>query len=394
MATLADIWADLASTVVTPTKVWLKKRRYWQRVLILLLPVVCVFAYTNRAILITQASFLLQVGRIAFADNKIPLRHSTQERIAALAGRIETQAKADLRADLRRGTTLDSGWASAQLIFALKERGVAIGNDADEIAAFLRAQRVPGNIYWGKKSDPPHMPSTAWSLRALACLKVPATQAELQYVLAQQGQDGGWPLFVGSLPKQESVFATALMITALTDQLSLPHHSQDTRDNLQAAVDRAAGWLVQNGDRERARWKFYPLVADSSESESDSGLVLYALARHSADDHADTHKDLSQGWLRSLPAVFPKRVPDMEMSGEWFEIGAISTIDHVRHLKLPWLIIGTVVSYHHGDLRDRVRASRVLEDAVERQDWGVGGTWTFQRAEILIALTALQKRSH
>jgi hypothetical protein len=165
------------------------------------------------------------------------------------------------------------------------------------------------------------------------------------------------------------------------------------RDGINAALDRAQGWLIQNGDRERARWKFYPLILDSSETESDSGLVLYALQNLAATDHDETNADLSQAWLRSLPGGFPRRTSDMELSGEWFDIGAGSTFDSVRHLKLPWLVIGTVVSYRDGKLTQRVQALRLLDDAVEKQDWGVGGTWTYQRAEMLLAITELQRRT-
>jgi hypothetical protein len=220
--TLAKLWTDLATTVVDPTKEWLKGRSYWQRVAILLIAPLCILAYNKRETVATRTQFMLQICRVALAGEKIPLGTRTEARLAALAKRIETQAKSDFQKEFKAGVTADNGWAAAQIVVALSLRGATFANNSAAVASFLRAQRVAGNVYWAKKDDPPHLAATAWCIRALASLRQPATEPELSYILAQQGRDGGWPLFVGTSPTQESVFATALLIIALHEQLKVP----------------------------------------------------------------------------------------------------------------------------------------------------------------------------
>ena len=186
--------------------------------------------------------------------------------------------------------------------------------------------------------------------------------------------------------------ATALLAISLNEQRLLPQHSPAMQNGMKAALNRAQGWLIQNSDRERARWKFNPLIADSSETESDSGLVLYALRNLAATEQGEHNDDFSHAWLQSLPNTFPRKTSEAEMSGEWFDIGATPTFDTVRHLKLPWLIMGTVVSYRDGTVGERVKALRLLEEAITKQNWGVGGTLDYQRAEILLAITELQRQ--
>lgn len=393
METLVKIWVDLATTVISPTKEWLLKRSYWQRVAILLLIPFATVAYTQRAATGAYAHALLGIGRVFTAGTRIPLSDPTEERVETLAKRIEIQAEADLRTQIMAATTDDGGWAVAQLVVALSARG-ALPIEPEKIASFLRNQRSSRNVYWAQVNEHPHLARTAWCIRALACLKSPATDAELAYLLDQQGPDGGWPLFVGTSAVEESTFATALVMMALNEQLAMPRFSQKTLDRMRGAMERGEGWLIQNGDRDRARWKFYPLQSDSSETESDSGLVLYALESIARTDRRDvTYSDLSQAWLRSLPVALPRRVTDVEMSGEWFGTGTTLTFDSVRHLRLPWLLLGTVSSYQHGSLAERVRALSVIEDAVDNQDWGVGGTRIYQHAEMLLAITELQRQA-
>jgi hypothetical protein len=384
----AEIWADLATTVVEPVKTWLKARPFWLRALLVFAIPLGILGYNQRALLGRAFNSAGDVFRVATSDDRIPLTREYREELARLGSRVETQARADLLHELNDSD--DGGWAAAQLAVALAKRDALSTPQRERVVAFLLSQRRPGEPYWAQKIDPPHLAVTAWCIHALAVMKQPVGTREITYVLEQQMDDGGWPLYGDLEARQASVFATALMIIALKAHVSATS-SIGNVEAINGALDRAEGWLVQYCDRSRARWKFYPLVPDSPESEADSGLALYALNQLTT--VPSTNREFGAAWLRSLPTQWPKHAFDREASGQWFGRGKRARPDTVSHLKLPWLITGTAVSYAGATTWDKLRALHALESCIDQQDWGIGGYWSYQRAELLIAIGELEHRT-
>ena len=390
MEILTHAYAELLSTIVEPTKQWLLKRPIWLRIMLLFCLPWLILAGFRPAYLSACIRLAGTTAAVGISGDKIPLSAQTQERLASVASQMELQVESDLDQTLARGPG-DSAyaWALAQQIVALRDRDVSIANKLSVINK-LRSWQDGSGAFWSPLPGVAQFGATGWCLYSLAAIREPATDGELQFVLARQRSDGGWTLYDGDNEARESVFATAMLLLALHAQLPLQPPALHQR--LRTCITRAEGWLIEHGDRARGRWRFFPLLDDSSESESDSGLALFALHTSKLNTGASPAAGLDSAWLDGLPVALPSRPGDLEVSGIWCDFQGKAIFDSVRHLRLPWMIAGTVSTYASGTLLQQSRVVRLLEDSIANGDWRSGGKLDFQRAELLLAITSLQRQ--
>jgi len=382
---LSDVWTDLAEPVLAPIKAWLAGQPLWlQALLLLAIPLVSV-GWKKRRQLKPILHVASATARASFSLVRIPIRKRYSNFLATAASRIALQARVDLTHELDDSD--DGAWAAAQLAVVLSQRAMLSEAERTKVAAFIMSQRCTDQAYWMQKDRPPHLAVSAWCLYALTSLNHSIDLDAIQYLTQRQNDDGSWPLYADIADQSGSVFATATIAIVLNSCQDVQNIG--TNELVKVALARAEGWLIQYCDRTRTRWKYYPSLADSPESDSDSGLALYALTQLST--NRSSNEDLKVAWLQSLPRIWPKHAFDRETSGHWFGQGKTAIPDIVSHLKLPWLLVATAVSYDGVGLPSRIRALRAIEACIEQQDWGIGGFRSYQRAELLFAIGTLQK---
>lgn len=240
---------------------------------------------------------------------------------------------------------------------------------------------------WRQFDLPPNIAATAWVLRAFALARIHPGDAEIDFLLRQQQRESGWPLYEDT--RDQSTFATALAVLALADLAN----SGTLSAPMLVRVNRAqgAGVVFLRSTATGARWRYYPNRADSATSDADSGLVLYTL------NYVKAHEIGVDGrWLDALPSsnLSPR---DEELSDtRWLrrtDDKATPLADTLRHLRLPWVLAGTVSAYHEGTLRQRIRAAIFVEQTLQNcATTTIVATESFKRAELLIALRFV--RSH
>src|SRR5262249_37339894 len=156
---------------------------------------------------------------------------------------------------------------------------------------------------------PSHLGVTSWTLWSLACYGVAAHPTEIDFLLATQGPEGGWPLYAGADPKQfASSYATAAAILALHEQ-SAREKNPARRERIAKAMSRGADWLKSRASA-RARWADYPDSKEKKEYLGLSGFVLFALHRTGTPGLAA----LDREWMSELPEETPALLAD-EASG-------------------------------------------------------------------------------
>jgi hypothetical protein len=220
-------------------------------------------------------------------------------------------------------------------------------------------------------------------MMALATLDTPATEDELQFALSSQSDDGSWHTFnVADAAQQGSTYSTAWLLIGLSEQKRKDFIPGADAQAVDGAVTRAVGWLLSHRSG-GARWKTYPELTGSEESESISGLALHALHLASPKRAATLDSD----WIGTLPE---RLIPAPEGENNYIVLAGANAraIDHFVQFKLPWMLIATVDAYPQGDLLHRVRAMEWLEKSLnqpsvvgadaESTDW-----W---RAEFLYSL--------
>ena len=206
---------------------------------------------------------------------------------------------------------------------------------------------------------PSHLGVTSWTLWGLACYGISAHRNEIEFLLAAQGSEGGWPLFAGAEPKTfSSSYATAAAILALHEQ-SAREKDRARRERIVAAMSRGAEWLKSRATA-RARWADYPdSPGERREYLGLSGFVLFALHRTGAQGLAA----LDREWMNALPDEVPALLAD-EASGRKVQVGKREYPDDTLYRTLPWTIVATVRAYPNASLSGKVRGARWLERAL------------------------------
>ena len=308
------------------------------------------------------SALLHEYWRAAFSSQP-PLAEQTRRAVRDKASQLAKAIEARLMED---GKLRGDAWTSAQILVALKEHdpGYQGGAGAKTIERHFRSMAGPECACWRKLpagNFPSHLGVTSWTLWGLACYGIPAHRAEVEFLLSEQGPEGGWPLFAGAEPKEfASTYATASAILALRE-LSAQEKNPRRRERLAAAMVRGAGWLKSRSVPGRARWMDYP---DSPGQKKEylglSGFVLFALHRTGAPDLAA----LDREWMSELPQEIPSLLAD-DASGTKVPVGKRSYPDDTLYRALPWAIVATVHAYPNASIFGKVRAARWLERALE-----------------------------
>jgi hypothetical protein len=330
------------------------------------------------------------ITRTMFAESeKIPLPEILTEKISSTAKRLSQTIKGDL---LKLNVVSITPWAAAQAAAATVNMEAVI-LDKGAIVSFIRSNTVPGCACW---TEIPQYPMDAqcvfisgWVMTALADMDVPATSEEIRYALDAQNKDGWWPTFYTANQSQyASTYSTAWNLIGLLQQKNKGFISQQDVQAVDNAITKATGWLLSQRTK-GARWKPYPNLNSSNESESISGLVLHALHLSAPDQVAALDKE----WIASLTDTSIK-ASDGENYYVVMESTNAPSIDHFVQIKIPWMLIATIDAFPSGDVFERTKALLWLErilshESVINSDTTKENWW---RAELLYALRYALKR--
>ena len=142
--------------------------------------------------------------------------------------------------------------------------------------------------------------------------------------------------------------------------------------------------------REHARWKNYPnLNHGAKESESISGLVLHALNLALGEEV----RTINSNWLETLP---DRIVQANDGESYYIEVPTKSgmAVDHFVQLKMPWLVVATVDAFPDGNVSERAKALKWLEDTLSTSSVAEAdkeNNWW--RAEVLYALNYVARHA-
>jgi hypothetical protein len=318
-------------------------------------------ALTAVVVLAAVFAFMHEYWRAAFSSRPVlseDTRRAARDKAGQLAKAIEARVVA-------KGKIQGDAWTSAQSLVALKENNPQYKGRVGPrlIAKHFRSIAGPECACWRKVpagNFPSHLGVTSWTLWSLACYGVAAHPTEIDFLLAAQGPEGGWPLFAGADPRRfASSYATAATILALHDQ-SAREKNPARRERIAAAVSKGAGWLKSRASA-RARWADYPDLPEKKEYLGLSGFVLFALHRTGTPGLAS----LDRAWMSELPDETPALLAD-EASGRKVQVGKRAYPDDTLYRTLPWTIVATVHAYPNASIFGKVRGTRWLERALER----------------------------
>ena len=318
-------------------------------------------ALTAVLVLAATFAFLHDYWRAAFSSQP-PLAEETRRAVRDKASQLKSAIEARLVA---KGKLQGDAWTSAQMLVALKEHDAGYKGHASarSIARHFRSIAGPECACWRKLpagNFPSHLGVTSWTLWGLACYGIPAHRTEVEFLLAAQGPEGGWPLFAGAEPKQfASSYATAAVMIALHEQ-AVQEKDHARRERIVAAVGRGADWLKSRAGA-RARWADYPDSEKRTEYLGLSGFVLFALHRTGAPGLVALDRD----WMSRLPEETPALMAD-EASGRKVWVGKRAYPDDTLYRTLPWTIVATVHAYPNASVFGKVRGTRWLERALAR----------------------------
>jgi hypothetical protein len=317
-------------------------------------------ALTAVLVLAATFAFLHEYWRAAFSSRPLlgdETRRAARDKASQLAGAVEARV-------IAKGRIQGDAWTSAQMLVALRENNpqYKVRAGPRSIAQHFRAIAGPECACWRRApagNFPSHLGVTSWTLWGLACYGVAAHPTEIDFLLATQGPEGGWPMFAGADPARfSSSYATAAAILALHEQ-SAREKNPARRERMTAAVSRGAGWLRSRASA-RARWADYPDSQEKKEYLGLSGFVLFALHRTGTPGLAG----LDREWMSGLPDETPSLLAD-EASGRKVSVGKRDYPDDTLYRTLPWTIVATVHAYRNASIFGKVRGTRWLARALE-----------------------------
>jgi hypothetical protein len=325
------------------------------------------------------------------------------KRLADSLIRIASTLIADLNS---RGKQGYESWVTAQTTSALIDLvEIDPAQRASIISFFVRDQMDHECYCWREIPRPAsaktarHIPNSAWVLYAMALLNEPITYDQLKFLLDTQHAEGWWPVFPSGDHFQEnaSTYATNWALLALHEYESRKLIEGQWQNTIREAIERGRGWLLSNRIPDAIRWKDYPLSAGNSysppgkESIGLSALTLYVLHKINDAEHPISLEDFDQMWLASLPDRIPKST-ETEQADRHVNSLDGRVADHIRYLKLPWMIIANAEAYPNGTFFQKVSTIMWVQRALDESGLlggEMGGIQNWNRAELLISLKRL-----
>lgn len=366
----------------TKTRLLVIWRRFplWLQILFIAFGTLCVTAWHYHDFVIRNWRILRLLPRVALQDNsRFVLTSDSRKAVHDAIATLEREGASDLSASARYPPiVLYEAFSAAQTIISMRQ-------PRRDVMASIELQKDRNCHCWAQFSNmPPNIATTAWVLRAHALARHNPGAAEVQFLLTRQ-RDGAWPLYDET--RDHSTYATAHAVLALHDLIEAKVLAPEELADAEVALNRGIGFL--RGSNTGNRWRYYPERSDSDLSDADSGLAIYTLHYVGKGD-----AKLDRLWLDSLPRDHLGSRDDEVSNARWLyrmDPQQPPLPDPIRHLRLPWILAGTVSAYPSGSLWQRARAGAFIEEILDQPDGSsLLPPENFRRSQLLIALRHLE----
>ena len=285
--------------------------------------------------------------------------------------------------------------AVAQVVIACADELGATAGKREEIATFFRAAAKADCNCWSEVTKPQvqlpdHIPTSAWILYAMAEIGVPATDAEVSFLLNEQAPAGWWSFFPVGDERFASTYATAWALLALEHQRSRDLLGEAVASKVSSALARGSDWLVARREHDAVLWKDYPYLSNGRISRSISGVALYALH----DVAPRKAAPLETRWLDVL--AHPPAAGEGDTDYYWIDTRAYgSQLESFMHIDLNWMLVATADAYDQGGRVQRARALAWIEEALDQPSVAEAASRSenWWRAELLIAVNHVLRRA-
>lgn len=361
---VSPVWARLSSA-------WKNLSRSKRALVLLAITVLCLSA------LLARPAYRLY--RVAL-DTNIPLGRAV----------VALQTMSRYTSD-RVAADLSGLQSSARFPIAVFARSDLHDDERDQAVAALMKSLEPTCNCWRFQSESnhaPHVPSTAWSILALARLNAAPPDSAFDFLVRSQRPSGAWSLHGGGDPEYGSTYATALVLLALQAVVNEDLVEREKQFTAKNSIRRGHKWLVSRLQPNQVRWADYPDAQDRPSYLSISGLVLHTLHQLGRDDE-ERLRALDRLWISSLPPR-PPSWESIELSRDLRVYTHGPVPDAISFRAWPWMVLGTVAAYPNGTLREQHRAAGWLERALDMSRTARGFPTDADPAEYLIALRALE----
>jgi hypothetical protein len=378
---------QLADSLFAPIWAWVMARSWTFRLSVLVLGGVIVLSWHKADIVSENYRLGVSVLRIATADNSFALDSETKAKLISTTERLDKTVKTDLTSIAEL-----TPWSIAQSIVALEGNKPTTSRPgyAQKAISLIRSNETNGCFCWAETSTSKETGEmctfiAGWVMLAFSNLGETISDGELAHILGAQKAEGWWPMFEDRTDETfASTYSTAWIVLGLAEMNRRELISSAMRSRAEDAVARGVAWLLHTRT-DLGKWKPYPNIAKSRESDSISGLVLHTL--HVADPSG--LRELDRDWLSSLPRT-PPEAPLEE--GSYVEFGG--RFDHFQQITLPWMLIATVDAYPSGDIFQRARTRNWIDSALSERSVlaaDADTTTNWWRAELLYALKYVRR---
>jgi hypothetical protein len=382
-----EVLAAAVSDALNDTKarllaIW-RRLPLFVQLMVIALGTSCVVAWHYQDFLIRNWHFIRLLPRVALQDKtRFVLTSDSQEAVRTAMATLEREGAADLTASARfPPVVLYEAFSAAQTIISMRQ-------PRPDVFRSIELQKNATCHCWSQFSNmPPNIATTAWVLRAYALAHRSPGSDEVQFLLSRQ-RDGGWPLYDDT--RDLSTYATAHSVQALHDLIEAKVLPPEQMGEAEVALNRGIGYL--RGSNVHGRWRYYPERSDSDLSDADSGLAIYTLHYVGKGD-----SQLDRLWLDSLPHDHLGSRDDEVSNARWLyrlDERQPPLPDPIRHLRLPWILAGTVSAYPSGSVWQRAKAGAWVEDILDQPDGSsLLPPENFRRSQLLIALRHLEEKA-
>lgn len=341
-----------------------------------------------------DAIYRVSAAGIANDDKTIPLNDEARASLAKNISELESHLIGQMQVCATTDDPECLPWSVAQIAVALGPDNPAI---APLLKTYLNSTLDPSCNCWRHFGNR-HVAASAWAISSLGVSGQSVTAAQLQALLDLQTVTGWWPMFPAPYNfDYASTYATLMSTLALNAVIKNNLVPDGMDDSVADARARAIEWL-RLVRQDRGLWADYP-HSDyySVTSVGLSGVVLYVLRQTEAADDG-TVPDWLQEWDRDWLDEISSEIP--EPTSENASLARINAgegrvlEDTTRHYKLPGTVLGIATAYADANPRQRVKALRWLEHALNDGEHIASKQVLKQywlAAETLIALRVLQQ---